>query len=50
MTTEVKEQTNRKTHSPHQLKCKWDWFYKPRIAYSQQSEQDWLSDYQKIYT
>lgn len=49
MTTIEKEQETTSQAQSHPLKCKWDWFYKPRIVYSQQSEKDWLSDYQKIY-
>lgn len=33
----------------HPLQYKWDWLYKPHIAYSNQSEKDWLSDCKKIW-
>jgi len=33
----------------HPLKYPWTFSFKPRIAYKQQSERDWLSDYKTIY-
>lgn len=43
---------NQPNDAPQQkmyLQYKWEWLYKPRIAYSQQTESDWLSDYQKVF-
>ena len=31
------------------LKLAWTFSFKPRVAYKQQSERDWLSDYKTIY-
>lgn len=45
MDTESVDNTNK----PYLLKYQWEWLYKPRVAYSNQSEKDWLSDYQIIY-
>ncbi len=33
----------------HELEYPWTFSFKPRIAYKQQSERDWLSDYKTIY-
>lgn len=35
---------------PHPLHEKLDWLYKDTIKYTQQSEQDWLSDYKSVLT
>lgn len=35
--------------SEHVLEYPWTFSYKPRVAYKQQSERDWLSDYKTIY-
>lgn len=34
--------------SVHPLTDKWKWSYKPTIVYKQQTEEDWLSDYQPV--
>lgn len=48
MSNDIEQLTSQKLEV-HPLQYKWDWMYKPKIAYSNQSEKDWLSDYKKIW-
>lgn len=49
-TTHSKKPVSTQKDKLHELEYSWNFSFKPKVSYKQQSERDWLSDYKTVST